>query len=743
MKFNLLFFIRLLLRHVGLLIAAPIILAVLVAHLTKDEAKVYNSKARIYTGIASGSSIELANTKVDFRATNTAYDNLINIIKSRETLEDTSLRLFTQHMLLDSANEKYISKLKYQELMMEVPEEVKKLVVKNNFEKTLNNFINYKESSHYNYIYELINLKHPDYGIDQILGKIKVRRIMSSDFVDIEYESEDAGICQNTLYILTEVFVRLNAHIKVNQSDAVVGYFDVQLKDASKNLKVAEEELLKFNEENKIINYYEQTKHIASQKEHFELEFQKVQRNLFASRAVLNDLEKRLGTHEKKKLSSDRIMEIRNKMSKLNFDISIKTLGLEKDSVQKIEDEKDVGKMLTEVAALKTELEAQIDTIFNVDHETNGLASSNVLDEWLVNTITYESTKAQVEVMNQTRIEFEALYKLFAPLGATMKRLERKIDIAEREYLSLLNNLGLAKLRQQNVELTSILKLTEPPFYPINPKASKRKILIVVAGLMGFIIVTFTLLILEFLDGNLNTAARALDVIGLEVSSIFPTINKKNKKIDFDYIQNKAVNAISRVIILNQFKREKQKRPLANMLFSTQEGEGKSFVCEHLIAKLCELDYKTLHITYDLQDIGVENENYKKLIYPISDQLYTIESIEEFDAENEIEDFKFYDFAIIEIPAIIRNPFPVNLASIMDQIFMVTRANRAWGDSDKNALSLFENSITGPKPSIILNGVKVLEMETVIGEIPKRRSWFRKFVKRMVQFRFFTKNKVK
>lgn len=743
MKFNLLFFIRLLLRHVGLLIAAPIILAVLVAHLTKDEAKVYNSKARIYTGIASGSSIELANTKVDFRATNTAYDNLINIIKSRETLEDTSLRLFTQHMLLDSANEKFISKLKYQELMVEVPEEVKKLVVKNNFEKTLNNFINYKESSHYNYIYELINLKHPDYGIDQILGKIKVRRIMSSDFVDIEYESEDAGICQNTLYILTEVFVRLNAHIKVNQSDAVVGYFDVQLKDASKNLKVAEEELLKFNEENKIINYYEQTKHIASQKEHFELEFQKVQRNLFASRAVLNDLEKRLGTHEKKKLSSDRIMEIRNKMSKLNFDISIKTLGLEKDSVQKIEDEKDVGKMLTEVAALKTELEAQIDTIFNVDHETNGLASSNVLDEWLVNTITYESTKAQVEVMNQTRIEFEALYKLFAPLGATMKRLERKIDIAEREYLSLLNNLGLAKLRQQNVELTSILKLTEPPFYPINPKASKRKILIVVAGLMGFIIVTFTLLILEFLDGNLNTAARALDVIGLEVSSIFPTINKKNKKIDFDYIQNKAVNAISRVIILNQFKREKQKRPLANMLFSTQEGEGKSFVCEHLIAKLCELDYKTLHITYDLQDIGVENENYKKLIYPISDQLYTIESIEEFDAENEIEDFKFYDFAIIEIPAIIRNPFPVNLASIMDQIFMVTRANRAWGDSDKNALSLFENSITGPKPSIILNGVKVLEMETVIGEIPKRRSWFRKFVKRMVQFRFFTKNKVK
>ena len=46
-----------------------------------------------------------------------------------------------------------------------------------------------------------------------------------------------------------------------------------------------------------------------------------------------------------------------------------------------------------------------------------------------------------------------------------MKRLERKIDIAEREYLSLLHSLGLAKLRQQNVELKSNLKLIEVPFF--------------------------------------------------------------------------------------------------------------------------------------------------------------------------------------------------------------------------------------------------------------------------------------
>ena len=186
MKFNLLFFVRLLLRHIGLLIAVPIILASMVFYLTRDEPKVYNSKARIYTGIATGSNIELENTKIDFRATNTAYDNLLNLIKARTTIEIVGLKLFTQHMVLDSADVKIISNKKYQDLMNIVPEEVKQLVVKGDMMKTYENFQELKESDHTNFIYKLINLDHPDYSIEKILGRIGLRRISNSDFVDID-----------------------------------------------------------------------------------------------------------------------------------------------------------------------------------------------------------------------------------------------------------------------------------------------------------------------------------------------------------------------------------------------------------------------------------------------------------------------------------------------------------------------------------------------------------------------------
>ena len=730
MKFNLLFFVRLLLRHIALLLLVPIILASLVFYLTRDQPKVFNSKARVYTGIASGSTIELDNTKLDFRATNTAYDNLLNLIKARTTIETVGLKLFAQHMSLDSADTKIISREKYDALMEIVPDEVKALAVKGDIEATYKNFEQLKESDHTNFIYELINLEHPDYSIEKIVGR------------DIEFEAEDPAICQNTLLILSEVFVKLNADIKVNQSDAVVKYFKGQLNTSTKQLRSAEDELLDFNRTHNIINYYEQTKHIASEKEHFELEYQKVHIKHFAAKAVLKTLESKLKTHEKKRLSSEEIVDIRNELADVNFEISMKTLGIESDSLKQIQNAKDVIGLEKRAMELKTSLTDQVDLLYSTDYDEKTLASTNILADWLENTILFEGTKAQLRVMDEIRLEFEKLYQVFSPLGATMKRLERKIDIAEREYLSLLHSLGLAKLRQQNVELKSNLKLIDVPFFPISPKPSKRKILIAVAGIAGFILVAFTILILEFLDGNINTAPRAEDKIGLKVSSIFPVIKTKRKKNDFDYLTKKAVNAISRSIILNQFKKEKGNDPVVNMFFSTQDMEGKTFVCQHLITKLCELEYKTLHVTYDEFDLGIAGSYYQRLVYPISDKLYKISKVEEFDGQGIVEDFTYFDFIILELPSIIKNPFPVKLAATMDYTFLITRANRAWSEADKNALALFNEATTGPEPSVILNGVKVQEMETVVGDLPKKRSLIRRWIKQIVQFRFFTKKSV-
>lgn len=743
MKFNLLFFIRILLRHLWLLIAAPILLASLVFFLTKNETKVYESKVRIFTGFASGSSIEL-NTRLDFKATNIAYDNLLNLIKSKTTLETVSLKLLAQHLSLDSAEVRTISKAKYDRLMEIVPEDVKQLVVKDDLDKTFKNLKEYKEASALNFINELLNLNHPDYGYQKILDRITIRRISSSDFIDISFQSEDAAICQNTLAILTDTFIKENAKIQQDQSDIVVKYFEDQLARTTTRLNTAEKELLEFNRDNLIMNYYEQSKLIAGRKETFELRYQTVFQNFHSSQAVLETLEAKMATHDQKRAQNATILGIRDSLSQVNYKISMNSLSLDMDSISKQKINRQNTELFKTRAELELALSQAIDTLFVVNNDKSGLASTSILKDWLQQAIIFEGSKAELAALDVKRLEFDEIYKTYAPLGAILKKLERKINIEEKEYLSLLHSLGLAKLKQQNGQLKANLTISEPPFFPIEPQPSKRMMLVIVAGMAGFVIVTFTVIVLEFLDGNINTAKRAESIVGLGVSSIYPVINPKDKAIDYDYLKNKAINAISRNIILNQFKASggENKGPVVNMFFSTQENEGKSFLCRQLIEKLCELDYKILHVTYENDAANAPDSHYRQLTYEVSDRLYRLSNIEEFNPDGAIANFNTYDFVILELPSIIKNPFPVKLAALIDYTFMVTRANRPWSEADKNALMLFNQATTGPEPTIILNGVKVIEMETVIDEVPRKRSRLRRIIKKLVQFRFFTKQAI-
>jgi len=80
--------IRLILKHKMLLIIAPLLLAALVVMLTREQRLSYTSGTVLYTGLASGSSIEMEKS-FNYFATNTAFDNLItssNPVKPRRKL---------------------------------------------------------------------------------------------------------------------------------------------------------------------------------------------------------------------------------------------------------------------------------------------------------------------------------------------------------------------------------------------------------------------------------------------------------------------------------------------------------------------------------------------------------------------------------------------------------------------------------------------------------------------------------
>lgn len=92
-------FIRLVRKHIVLLLSVSLLLGVLTTLMTRDPKLAYTSKTTLYTGLATGSTIEM-DKAFNYSLTNTAFDNLLNIIKSRETQQDVAIRLLSQHLLL-------------------------------------------------------------------------------------------------------------------------------------------------------------------------------------------------------------------------------------------------------------------------------------------------------------------------------------------------------------------------------------------------------------------------------------------------------------------------------------------------------------------------------------------------------------------------------------------------------------------------------------------------------------------
>lgn len=708
--------------------------------LTEDQPKTYVSSTRVYTGITTGSSIvSLESSKVDLFATRTAFDNLINIINARSTMEEVSMRLLATHLMLDTSQSEIISSKSYKELMKIVPEKIKKLVVKGDIEKTINNFRNYKESNYENFIYKLINYDHPYYSSQKISSKIKVRRVQSSDLIDISYTSSDPGICKGTLEILTDVFIHEYTSIKVNQSDAVAKYFQNQIEHADEKLNAAENELLEFNRTNTIINYYEQTKHIAAEKENFAMRYLEIRLIHAGAQSVIVSLENKLTGRQKQRLNNESISTLRQELAKVNLDIAMKTFQEQSDSTREDELIKEIGELRGRSYDLEQDLKAAVQEQYHIDNSTHGVASESILEDWIDKVIELESSKAQLKVAELQDKHFEVLFESYAPLGATMKRLERKINVAEREYLSLLHSLGVAKLNQQNIEMNSNLKIVAKPLFPIVAQPSKRKFLLVIAFMVGFIIPAFLIIVLEFLDQNLKTAARAEKELGLSVAAIFPKLVKMSKKLDVEFIKNKGLDVIARRLILNAEKRANTGKPDSNLLFSSLDSEGKTTLATLLLGKLATIGYKVLFLTYNHIEtiVGVETRTYA-----VNKSFHKVENIHDLETNLEGLELGSFDYIFIEIPGVLHNAYPINLFKNTDHSFLVTRANRSWTKADAYALTDIIEFTKDKKPQILLNGVEVLEMESVIGDLPKKRSWIRRALKNVLRMQFFTKNKL-
>jgi polysaccharide biosynthesis transport protein len=718
-------FLRLISRHKIFLLAMPTAMVILVFLLTANSPQIYSSKATIYTGITSGYSIDAQdNGRVDFYRANAAYDNMLNLVKSRSTQEEVSIRLLAQHLSMKSPKYDIISDAAFRHLMELVPPDVRKLASED-YNSTLINLKKARSEDRNSFLYGVFNYSTKYYSLSD-LSNVLVKRLNNSDIIELTYETDDAGICKNTLLFYTQVVAEEYRSIKEAQSNEVYKYFEKQLAAVEEKLNTSEDRLQAFNVDNDIINYYEQTKFVADRHEKMDAEYNQEKMLFSAADSAMKKLEVNMNIRQKLIIKNTEILEKRNILADLNFKLS-----MIESSDTGLSQNKHYTELAQQANSVKNELVREITALASLNFSDEGLTSNELLMKWLDNMIKYEEGKARLIIMEQYRQNFLKRYKLFAPLGAEMKRIERKINVHEQEYLSVLYGLNLSKLKQQSLEMASNLKTVDAPYLPIKPLASKRKFVVVSSGLVGFLIALSLVFFTAYLDNTVKTPENASNVTGLEVAGMLVR-GTKNAALN-SVINTRLSHLLMKKILMLKEKNNNQ-GPLIISILSSKHGDGKTFVAHKLVEHFKQFNFNPLLITLHEQAAQTLPAGIDQVTYPSGVDLLKTHSLAGMIRDN-LWNTGSRDFIVIEIPAILDDSFPLQHLKEPDISLLVCKSTRSWNSADVKALELIREA--GAKNMfLVLNGIEPVVSESFLGEIEKKRSFIRRKLKQILLFEF-------
>lgn len=681
------------------LVILPLIALIIAWLMTRNMERVYNTNTTIYTGMITGYNIE-GGTGVAGGNAQTNITNLMLIISTDKTIHEVSLRLFARCMMYGNANKdnNYISAEHFRSLNATVPNDVKGLINRNDEDATYANLKAYEKPTQDNYLFGLLNY-HPYFGIGSITSRLKIMQLNKSDIIDIGYSANDAGIAYNTLDILNEVFARQYQDLRFGEIDKVIKFFEKEVARLYRILTDAEDNLIKYNIDKRIINYGEQTKMVANMDAAHKTSTNDQMMNYTTSKAMMDYLERQLGDRAKilraNKDFTSQVADISRIQSRISNLRLMNSEGGANNEAQ-LELAK-AERMLQDATSRVKDLTKDIEA-GSYSTET-GVKASDMISKWLEQVLILERTRAEMsaqDIMRQ-KIDQDLLY--YAPIGATLARKDRHIGFIEGNYMEMLKALNAARLRQRNQQMsTATLHVLNPPMFPMNAQPTNRLMILLGAFMLAFILTALYFFLIELLDRTLRDRMRSERITKIPVMGCYPKESNLRYRRYNKTISDMALRQLSKSL-LPHFKEGQQN--VLNLL-STDAANGKSFIAQELQNYWISIGLQVRLLTYD-EDFLAEDSRY----------------IMAKDIKDLCPDLLPNEIAIVEYPNLDDNSISPALVNMGTVNLLVTRANRTWKDVDQKALKELIGQLDN-KDSLYmyLTEAQRYAVEEFVGQLP-------------------------
>ena len=694
----------------------------LVIYFTQFLPYSYTVKSSLYAGITSSTSLDGA--AVNFSVVAATFDNLVNIAKSRGTLEKVSLRLLASSYTHGEEwkDNQYIQAKHYRQLLQITPKEVMELIDRKDESKTLANLTAYKKNDHNNFIYSVFNRTIAFYSM-AALDRVELKRIGNSDILDISYTSADPGLTQLTVAFLIEELINAYEILRFKSTNDVISYFEEQVRLAKVRLSEEEDNLMHYNVQERIINYGEETKALAATRYQVDDRLEAAKRTYEGAVALRKMLDEKMDVRAQIIRNNTNLLQELDKVSNLNQSIMEKEIFISDKSKSKSEE---LQKEKTELRQAEDRISSISDNLNEFAFTKEGVGIENMINEWLIALVNEARAQAEMKVLESRQQDIFDQYSHMSPVGTQVNRKERAIDIAEDNYRTQLSGLASANLRLKNIEMsTSNLQTVAPPSYPLTDNGRNRLMYILAAffGSMIFIILYF--LLIEVLDHTLRDPYRSKRLSGLPVIAAFNGISNLKYR---GFL--KACNRLAAAYCCNRLnKYMKVGEPTVINLLSINSREGKSFLAKYFIRHWESEGLRVRLVTHDY-DFESNGKQYVQA-----------QQLSDFWMLNEAE--KTPDIILVEYPSIKDSSIPLPVLQKADVNLLIANACRLWRDSDNTTLAPFKEALKDTPFMLYLNNADRDVVESFTGELPPKMP-IHSFISRLAQLGLTSqKNEVK
>lgn len=703
-------FLRLMRRHWLLLVLVPVTTAVSIFFFSRFQDKKYKSDTVIYTGIASGYKIEGGNNDAggNWNATSTAFDNLLTLINSRDTRQEVSLRLLAWHLMTDPTGfvpqqvERpgnrsvmgFIHRLVGRQVTAAdqlLPADVRARVTSATLEETTARLMAAYKQGPGNPVYWLVNSKTPLYSETALAG-VSASRVKDSDLVQMEYTTTDPVVCQKTLEIMTQVFIRKHKELFTGQNETVVGYFDKAAQKAYQRLQAAEQRLLEFHQKHNIVDYDKQIVASTDERQIAADKYNQMEMQYAGAFSQLKSVENTLSKRGMSNLKSQEIIRLRNQLSGLTSQIA--ELELVGNTVPGAPAR--LASLRQQAEQLTSKIGDAVNSEYASSHSVQGVNVKELLGDYTKNTLLVEDLKSQLNLMRQQKQAVAGQYNALVPLGAEIRKIRREVEVAEKEYLSQMEGLKQSKLSQQNGVLASQIRVVDPPYLPTS--SGSKLMLLLAGGFIGaFLLTGAGVVTAGMLDTSLQNPAHAAAVTTFPVAGIVPKPMGPSAGPQ-DYAK-RAEDHLARHLLLKFQHKKDTEKPYVIGVLSSQSAEGKTEISCNLAASLNEMGIKTLSLfpsDHVLQIVPNEDTQFYSPLQGLTQGV----RVADITARHVHSD----SVIIVEFPALLESTYPASLLQDLDLALVAVRAERTWSPADRQIFQSIR-TVTKAPIEIVLNGV--------------------------------------